>query len=195
MIGATCIAALALTLAQDFGPPGRTQDGVSQPKLLVKGKTYFVHSLLGNSLALLHTSPATGEMKVLAAGSTNVMKSPPMGIDRLYYHQKRAAGVAADRERLYVLEWEGKATVLLQGVRIGEPSYRTVGYRLLVFRPEDGKQIQALDLKGDSVPKEPAKETADRGPLQLRDDGVACFGTRFEFKGTKLIRQSADKKP
>jgi hypothetical protein len=163
--------------------------------LIVKEKAYFIHSLRGNSLALLHTSPATGEMKVLAAGRTTVTKSPPMGIDRLYYTRIRIAGVATDSKRLYILEWVGTAEELVQGFRARAPSYSTVRYRLLVFRPEDGVKVHALDLKGEAVPKTLPEETADRGPLRLHDDGVACFGTRFEFKGTKLVKQSPDRKP
>jgi hypothetical protein len=194
MFGTVCTAVLALVPPPDFAFLGSSQDGASQPKLLVKEKAYFIHSLLGNSLALLHTSTETGEMKVLAAGRTTGTRSPPMGIDRLYYRQRRIVGVATDKERLYALEWEGTATVLLQGM-VGKPLYRTVQYRLLVFSPDKGVQIHALDLKGDSVPKEPPKETADKGPLRLHDDGVTCFGRRFEFKGTKLLKQVPDKKP
>jgi hypothetical protein len=190
MFATVCPAVLTVVLAQ--GPvPELSQEGVREPRLLVKEKGYFIHSLRGNSLALLHTSTATGAMKVLATGGTSVTQSPPMGIDRLYYRQVRLAGVAADRERLYVLEWQGKATVLLQGVSVGQPSYRTDKYRLLVFRPDDGTLVHTLDLKETAIPK----ETVDKGPLRLHGDGVACFGTRFEFRGTKLLRQTPDKVP
>jgi hypothetical protein len=118
-------------------------------------------------------------MKVLAAGGTSLVdmqrNSGPVRFT------SRIVGVAADRERLYVLHWQG-----------GE---RQPSCSLLVFRPDSGVLIHSLELTGDDVPKEEPKETTDRGPLRLRPDGVACFGARFEFKGTELLKPPGEKKP
>jgi hypothetical protein len=205
MFGAIWTVALTAALAQALAPHPPREDQ-SQPKLLAKGKDYFLHALppiegwqshevkmrLGHlfqpalrGLVLLHTSTATGEMKVLTASTMQVIpvvrNNPPND-----YILSYILGVAADKERLFVLQWTNPQPY--QGSLRGT-------YRLLVFRPGDGVLVRSLELKDDDVPTKPPKETADPGPLRLHGDGVACFGTRFTFKGTELIKQSADKKP
>jgi hypothetical protein len=163
----------------------KAKESPPQPKLLVKDVAFFIHAvptdgLPGYGLALIHTTTATGEMKILARGYY-AMIVVPMGIDRIQIDDIRIGGVAVAKERLYVLKWEGRG--------IADP------YRLLVFRPQDGKLIATLKLKGDGVPKDGPKMTAAQGPLRLHVNGVSCFGVRFEFKGTKLIKQSPEKRP
>src|SRR5262249_31775023 len=135
-------------------------------------------------LVLLHTSTATGQMKILAAGGTTVddtfarFRNNP----RPDIYRTRIAGIVADKERIYVLRWHSSP-------------YKEPSMQLLVFRPDTGEQIHSLPLKGDAVPREEPKETAKKGPVQLHADGVTCFGMRFEFKGTKLIKRSVEKGP
>jgi hypothetical protein len=182
--------------------PANSQDDASQPKLIAKDKDYFLHALppeqplaatrierrsLGRfqtirGLVLLHTSRATGEMKILAAGGTTASYLVERNSGRPDYYQARIAGVAAQKERIYVLRW--------QSTPDKDPSMH-----LVVFRPDTGARVHSLQLKGDAVPKKEPKETADKGPLRLHHDGVTCFGTRFQFEGTKLIKQSQENMP
>jgi hypothetical protein len=208
--------AATLTLSQ---PPIPAKMGLGdetrKPKLIAKGEGYFVHALppLGNPApftregltffgdtrtnvdgpVILHTSLATGEMKILAAGWSSAQLGPPMGIDRIYIQRTGIAGVAADRQRLYVLQWQGKSEEMVQAAM--RENRGEVKYHLLVFRPDTGKLVQKLELKEGDLPKEAPRQTADRGPLQLRDNGVVCFGVTFMFKGTRLVKQQYEKKP
>jgi hypothetical protein len=185
--------------------PASPKDDPSRPKLIAKGKGYFLHALppaeplwparidrIGplplskiqtiRGVLLLHTSTATGEMKILAAGGTTLSYVVERNSGRPDCYRARIAGVAADKERIYVLRW--------QSLPDKDPSMH-----LVVFRPDTGEQVHSLQLKGDGVPKEEPKETTGKGPLQLHPDGVTCFSTRFEFKGTRLIKQSKAEKP
>jgi hypothetical protein len=199
MSGAFQVAALTVALAQGPFPPS-ADDAGNRPKLVVKEKDYFLHALplteteppprLGarvrttlSGLTLLHTSTATGEMKVLAASTTTLIDLQRNSGDAV--SQTRIVGVAVDKERLFVLQFSF-STLATEGN--GEK------YHLLVFRPADGVLVHSLELKGDGLPAKRPAETADKGPLRLHPDGVACFGTRFEFKGTELIKRSAEKK-
>jgi hypothetical protein len=205
MFQAIWTAALAATLVPSADPPPTEIDG-SQPKLLVKEKDYFLHALppgnenwhtrgvktpgfgfrqsAARGLVVLHTSTATGEMKILAAGGLSVgpdfrNSAPPVYLSYI-------AGVAADKERLFVLVWS--SSDFHAGTSSGE-------YHLLVFRPGDGKRIRSLELeKPDAEVRQP-KETADKGPLRLLDDGVSCFGTKYVFNGTDFVKQIPEKKP
>jgi len=194
MFAAVCTVALVVFRAEP-GPPPRLKDDPSQPRLIVKEKGYFVHALPGSldrrrgfpapglteaasrGVTVLHTTIATGEMKVLAMSTRTVVplvrnSPPPVSVSYV-------CGVAADRERLFVLQWSS-------------PDYPSGGaYHLYVFRPDDGALIDTLEVKGEGL----ENETADRGPLRLTDNGVTCFGTRFEFKGTKVLKPSPEKKP
>jgi hypothetical protein len=205
MLGAIWSAALTVTLVQ-VSVPHLPKEDPSQPKLVAKDKDYFIHALppdqglqsqemavrLGRwplpnarGLVLLHTSTATGEMKVLAASTFSVIpvvKNNP----RSDYILSYIVGVAADKERLFVLQWINPQPY--------KGSLRGT-YYVLVFRPRDGVLVKSLELKDDDVPTKPPKETAGPGPLRLYGDGVACYGTKFTFKGTELIKQSAEKKP
>jgi hypothetical protein len=201
MFGFSSTVLLALALAQPPGPPGRQADA-SRPKLIVKERAYFLHALppanagqprlfqhtpapaaFGSTtiygLVILHTSTATAEMKILAAGGTTVdgFWARWRNYPRPDIYQTRIAGVAADRQRIYVLRWHSSPD-------------KAPSMQLVVFRPDTGEQVHSLDLKGKAVPKKEPEETANKGPLQLHANGVTCFGTRFEFKGTRLIKQS-----
>jgi hypothetical protein len=201
MFGAVCTVALALAVAL---PP----DEGSRPKLIIKEKDYFLHALpppdkspdlqrrwaplhgvrsLPTGPILLYTATATAEMKVLAAGTTSLLYVE-RNSGRPDCSQTCIAGVAGDRERLFVLLWSGSITDYPGGPTEGT-------YYLLVVRPADGVLARSLELKGNGVPTKRPEETVGRGPLRLQGDGVACFGTRFEFKGTELIKRSAEKKP
>jgi hypothetical protein len=176
------------------------------PKLVIKEKEYFLHALpplstppsawrdltlpvsslekartFADGVMLLHTTIATGEMKVLAAGHTTLCSVGERNCPRPDVYRGRIAGLAVDRERLYVLRWNSS------------PS--GASYELLVFRPDNGSLIHTLELKGNDAPTTEPKETTDKGPLRPYPDGVACFATRFKFKGTELLEQSAEKRP
>jgi hypothetical protein len=141
-------------------------------------------------LAIVHTTTATGEMKVLASGDFSVTVLA-MAYDRVIIDDARIAGVAVGTDRLYVLKWQGRAGgIIPHGVSFPD----TGTYRLLVFRPQDGKLIASADLKGDGMPKGAPTVTAEQGPLRLHDLGVSCFGRRFELRGTELIEQVPERR-
>jgi hypothetical protein len=189
------MAALAAATAP-VPAPRRALVPEDGPKLLIKGKGYFLHALpparepplwrrgqavgglfgpvkVADGLVLLHTSIATGKMKILAAGGATAMDLQRGSGPALY--ETRIAGVAADKERLYVLVWK---------------DFTRTRYHLQVYRPADGALIHSLPLKGEGIPGERPKETADEGPLRPGADGVTCFGKRFRFKGAKLIESA-----
>ena len=182
----TCLAVVLNQTPVDQKP----KESPPQPKLLVKEAAYFLHAVPTKGLAIVHTTRSTGEMNLLASGhySSLVLPSLTDGSNQpvVAIHEVRIAGVAADKERIYVLHWDGSATGL---------HFHTTTYRLLVFGAQDGKLIAKSELKGDGVPKEVPKTTAESGPIRLQDNAVTCFGTRFEFKGTDLIKQSPEKQP
>jgi len=203
MLGVPGTLLLAAALGQIPGPAGPSDS--TRPKLLVKDKDYFLHALPSagpgpfsravplasylepsttRGLVLLHTSIGTGEMKVLAAGGTTVDISRAQWRNnaRPDVYRTRIAGVAADKERIYVVRWD-------------ESPDKDPATRLLVFRAATGEQVHSLELKGNAVPRKEPAEAAKAGPLQLHADGVTCYGTRFEFKGTRLIKPSKEKQP
>jgi hypothetical protein len=192
MFAAVLTALMTAPVQLPAAPP---REDPAAPKLIGRGKDYFLHALpppwppgqrvlarlrdqTNPGLLLLHTSIATGEMKVLAAGGDTVSNFAQKNVPDTY--RSRIMGVAADKERLYVLRWHSG------------PSERAV--HLHVFRPGTGEEVHALKLEGDAVPDEAPRETAGKGPLRLHPDGVACLGVRFEFKGTRLIKRSSEKK-
>jgi hypothetical protein len=187
--------------------------------LLAKGKDYFIHvaplspfnrstwvwpedsgipgitRTVPSGSAVLHTSMKTGEMKVLAFGGSTVTHGPPMGIDRLYYHQVRLAGVAVDAERLWILEWRSEEVVPQFGPAQKGRDAATGIYHLLVFRAADGVLVHDLLMKEGDFPDKPPVESAEAGPMEVRGDEVSCFGVIFTFKGTELVKQQYRKKP
>jgi hypothetical protein len=178
---------ICLAVVLDQTPAVReSKESPSQPRLILKNEAFLIHAIPTGAiipgLAVVHTTTATGEMKLLARSDYSMLVVP-MGIDRIQIDDTRIAGVAVDKERLYVLKWEGWG---------GGPAGP---YRLLVFRPRDGKLMSTLEIKGSGVPKDAPKVTADKGPLRLHGNGVSCFGTRLEFRGTELIRQAPEKRP
>jgi hypothetical protein len=200
MIGTVWTAALAVTLYNAGAPvPRLTEEKANGPKLVVKGKDYFLHALPpepaqprwmrgvggrvdanSRGLVLLHTSLTTGKMKVLATGGTSV--NPFLGQTGStsgQVYRVRIAGVATDKERVYVLLWK---------------DFTPKKYHLEVFRAADGVLIRSLDLEGDKLPKETPKETPEKGPLGQLSDGVSCFGTKFTFKESRLPERSTEKK-
>jgi hypothetical protein len=204
MFGVPGTFLMALALAQLPGPAALLSE-TGRPQLIAKEKDYFLHALPGAGsgrlsttalfpahlepstvygLILLHTSTATAEMKILAAGGVtkDTTAARFRNNPRPDIYRTRIAGVLADKERIYVLRWHDSPDK--------DPSMH-----LLVFRPDTGEQVHSLELKGDAVPQKEPEETAKKGPLELRADGVACFGTRFEFKGTKLVKQTPEIKP
>jgi hypothetical protein len=190
-------------------PATPRDEEAGKPRLIVKGKDYFLHALppkpndsllkpgppgvpdkqtAPDGIVLLHTSIKTGEMKVLAASHTLSYRGPPTGIDRTFFIRSVVVGVAADEERLFVLVLETRSGQIYLPAQ--------TSYHLLVFRPDNGVLVHTLDVKPEEPPKERPAETADRGPLLLRGDGVSCLGVKFEFKGTQLVgQQSEGKKP
>ena len=181
--------------------PAKQEADPDRPKLIAKDKGYFIHALpsggealpkmghripFGQSstargLVLLHTSVATGEMKILTSGGTSAVNFVVRNSDGTEYYLARIAGVAVDKDRLFVLRWD--------------QSPRKTSAQLLVFRPDTGELVHSLELTGEAVPQAAPRETADLGTLRLHPDGVSCYGTRFAFDGTKLLSRSSEKKP
>lgn len=203
MNAAIWTTALALTMTQ-IGPMKGLPEP-DQPKLLVKEKDYFVHALppidagqrlparlrgmmesSSSGVALLHTAVATGEMKRIWYSHVSVMEMPYTNSGTPLISETFIAGFAADRERLYVLDWStsNMRTTSTAGT-----------FHLVVFRAADGKRLHVLKLEGDKAPDKQPEQTTDRGPLRLHEGGVTCFGIRFDFKGAELLKPSAEKKP
>jgi hypothetical protein len=185
MIETICKAVLLLPCAQTPAPKDKP-DTSTKATLIVKGKDYFIHAIGGptikasnlgvsshGDISIVHTTVATGEMKVLVRGES-AMYRLLMAYERISVSQVSVEDYAADKERLYVLKFD-----------TGPPWT----YTLLVFRPADGALVHSLPLKT------PEKRAEGDAKLHLRENGVEVFDTRFEFKGTELIKPlSKDKK-
>jgi hypothetical protein len=204
---------------EDKGKPDPAKDG-AKPRLVVQGKGYLIHALPrstpvmrgevpamfrdgpnrfvipdpdNSGLSLLYTTPADGQMRVLLTTGHYVLVGPPMGIDRVFHGQGKIAGTAVDASRLYVVWSHRSAVVLVQAAVPPPPKYGAATYRLLDFNLSDGKKVQDLELKGKALPESPPEETADRGPLQVRDGGVSCYGINFTVKGGRLaLKEKTD---
>src|SRR5438132_952665 len=116
--------AFALMVAQPTGQKLKADES-HRAKLIGKGKGHFIHAISSvpkteyppdefapDSLgvSVVHTSTATGDMKVLAAYSKNTTRRPLRSGDRFNHHQVAVAGIIADKERLYVLKRTSKWT-------------------------------------------------------------------------------------
>ena len=134
----TCLAVVLNQTPVDQKP----KESPPQPKLLVKEAAYFLHAVPTKGLAIVHTTRSTGEMNLLASGhySSLVLPSLTDGSNQpvVAIHEVRIAGVAADKERIYVLHWDGSATGL---------HFHTTTYRLLVFGAQDGKLICQIGVE------------------------------------------------
>ena len=145
-------------------------------------------------LALLHTSTASGEMKsLLTTGAYELLERPKKAL-RTSRLRTRIVGTAADSSRLYVAWWYAEEAE--DWDFHGRP-YSAFGkgrYRLTVFHLADGKQLQEVELKKESPPKEPPEEKVGRGPLQVREHGVSCFGVSFILRDGRLVEAPHDGK-
>lgn len=197
------LIALAPSSFAQASAPKKAQLDPNQPVLLVKGKDFLIHAIHPTSTEsvlvtmtssedamLVHTSLASGEMKVLVRGFTTVTWIP-MGIDRFDYRHSSVVDYTADKERLYVLKADTHASGRADRRTGGFPSGAPSSYSLLVLQPESGKLLHTLDL---GRPPQDAAKKVMRGAMSLRDNGVEVFGTRFEFKGTELLKPAPKSK-
>jgi hypothetical protein len=210
------LALVLLSLCLPFcsltaGEPGRKPSDPAKAKLIVQGKGFLIHALSRavpvtrgkipeffrwgggleqdaspEGLILLYTDARTGEMKSILSSGRFSVQGPPMGIDRVYHSRTRILGTTVDGARLYVAWGQASAVELLQGQPPRVPKFGRGAYSLLVFDLKDGRKIQALDLKGDDLPKELPAEAVGRGPLQVEDGGVSCLGSRFAVRDGRL---------
>jgi hypothetical protein len=209
----TMLATLILSApAPAVQPPGVPSP---EPVLVAKGKGFLIHAVtlgsepaqpktpplvafqtaaLSQGVAIFHTDTETGKMKALMTSGMLVRQSPPMGIDRLYYTATRVAGIAADTERLYVLVSVRKKTAMLQARPMENPDFEPATYHLAVLSLADGEALHVLPMKEGDFPKELPAETVKPGPVELKENGVACFGVTFTFKGQGLLEQRYEKK-
>lgn len=130
---------------------------------------------------LLLTTLESGEMKVLSATA-----SWSVPTRRISYRQTRLLGVIGDAERLYVLIWDS-GRVFDSPPPPASQKTKAGTYQLFVFWLGDGSTIVSQPLTGD-LPAEVPVETAEKGPLQLVDGGVSCFGTTVKFKGKQSVK-------
>ncbi len=153
------------------------------PKItpLVKGKGYFIHAIAPS--LLVHTARYTGEMRVMISSSPGINYGSRSGI----------AGTATDKERLYVLYWEAVQELQVTSRQPPPPKFKEPEYQVIVFRLEDGKRLMGLSLKEGRLPSKALPVTFEKGPLELRNNGVSCFGVTFEFKGDKLESHKVEK--
>ena len=194
-------AAVAFTLFLPFAQADKKPDDAKdEPQVVARGKDYIIHALrdqrdniqrgdfilrpaYGDGYMLLHTTLSSGKMTVLAKGAFSEFKGPPMGLDRHWIYQRQIVDFRADKDRLYFLQ-----SVYESGVG------RSTGtlWTLHVIQLENGKSI----LEAHVVPPPGGDvQKSDKGPLQLRENGVEVFGQRFEFDGTTLIKPAPkDKK-
>lgn len=129
--------------------------------------------------ALLHTARATGDMTMLVP-ATGVVA---INTRRISFQVTRILGVAADKERIYVLIWSGRVRD-----RPPAPDAPAEGGRheLRSFWLADGAPLRAPALEGEGLPKAAPPEGIEMGPLRLIEGGVECFCTRAAYKGRDL---------
>ncbi|MEI7686967.1 MAG: hypothetical protein WCL32_18260 [Planctomycetota bacterium] len=201
MLASNLIVAISALLAQ---PPEETG-----PKLIAKTNAVLWHAIpiVDHSIGLLPTTTghlvaftklATGDMKIVASDSTTKVVIP-MGIDRVRTTRTTIAGIAADKDRVYVLQGTFSTTTL-RGIICGPGEVAPVaggallpipGQRLLVFRLSDGSPLHSLALGGDEAMKGPfISPSSGSGPLRLQNDGVACLGVLFEFAEDGSVKTS-----
>jgi hypothetical protein len=174
-----CAAAL---LAEEGKP--------TKPVLVHSDAACFVHALrampevsrerfaraVDAGLALVHTARASGEMVVLVPATGTV----EVNTRRISYGVTRIVGVAADRERLYVLLWTARA---YDAPPDAGATVEGGSYRLHASWLADGSALAAPALGADGLPKAAPVETVEAGPLRLVEGGVECYGTRALYAG------------
>jgi hypothetical protein len=190
------------------GQPTPKADAETESATLVaRGKDFMVHALGGkqpgakplelyldtlvpsNEVILVHTSLATGKMRVLVRSASASWKGPAMAIDRYYYSEAGVQNFRADKERLYVLRYSYFTESHWRPSKAGVSS--NTEYTLLVFHLESGREILSRELKR---PEKEAGKKDDKATLQPCENGVEAFGTRYEFKGTELIKPAPESK-
>ena len=155
---------------------------------VTKGKDYLIHYLspplfplaVGDS-AFLHTTPSTGEMKVLL----RLPSRERFGSTLL--------GYVADRERLYVATLS--YVVGSTGFAMPMPSAPVYTFHVHVFWLADASELVHKELKEAdvSVKLREGKPVAKGGPIELSDDGARCFGLKLKFDGKKVIAPAPSK--
>jgi hypothetical protein len=159
-----------------------------EPILLTKGKGFLIHvrsrkpkepspwNFPTQGMTLFHTATETGKMKALLATSTLRQSGFGFGAGSISY-STRLVGFASDTERLY----------LLVGSQPGLAVERR--YHLAVY-----SLLHNLQLKEGDVSEQLPDETTKTGPLVVKENGVACYGVTFTFKGRELLEQRYGKK-
>lgn len=149
------------------------------------GSTGFLPSTIGHILTF--TRLDTGEMAAVASVSKSSIIIP-MGIDRVQTTWTFIEGIAADQERVYAVQRSIGSTKLAGGppAALSSGEHRA---RLLVFRLKDGKALHSIELD-EKKQKNPARPTADSGPLRLRDGGVELRGNRYDFPDDGSVKTS-----
>lgn len=164
-----------------------------EPVAIAKGDGFVVHALGGavhpflaehpeTALHLLHTALPGGRLTVLFRSGTTVSIPVPMGLNRVPYSQTRVVGVAADAERLYVLVWSAKWTVLDLGGAVAKPP-ESDAYAVRVFWLADGSEVGRFDVGGEKRPKTVPRESTEAGPLAVEKGGVSAYGEAFQIEG------------
>jgi hypothetical protein len=130
--------------------------------------------------------------------STRTVEAPTR---RISFHQTRLVGLACDAERLYAVVWSS-GRVYDRPPHPGGP-FKGGSYSLHAFWLADGTSLGEtwlLKEPGKSPVSRPnavavelpdlaPQETLEKGPLELVEQGVACYGLDFEFEGRKLRGQ------
>ena len=176
MFRTTAAALLAVTLSSPIARPEDRPWRPGAPALVTRGKDYLVHHLPpvglgGGDAAFLHTTPSTGEMKVL-------VRLPTARFDVL--------GHVADRDRLYVA---ARSSVVYYAPGSGLPYAPEVRYHFHAFWLADGAELTHHEFKEADVPADlrTGKAVADGGPIARADDGARAFGQAFRFDGKKPL--------
>lgn len=180
-----------------------------QATLLHKGEDLYIHaSPLEPGYLVTLTVPSSGVMKPLLKAQPRPQPGPDAtsGVASQFPFQgDLVAGVAVDRERLYVLTASRIFARKPQDERTPhapaaalKPELILAGHHLIlhVFWLKDGSTLtgRGYVLPLVSEDKEAAKapdtksvdETLGKGPLELVEGGVKCRGTALLFNGKSV---------
>src|SRR5262245_17454762 len=185
---------LGLPAALTGGEPANAKPPQPLP-VVARGKDYLVHSLGGGFQgppeAFLHTTPSTGELRIL-------WLTPRAG--QFSHAAVVVLGYAADRERLYVAARSSRPQFAPGS---GLPTAPEVKYHLYAFWLEDGSELTHKEWEESEVPKGitlgkpiavagPPRLT-EAGPITLTEGGVECFAVTLTFDGKKLVAPAPKK--
>tara|TARA_A100001037_G_scaffold234315_1_gene213065 strand:- start:174 stop:812 length:639 start_codon:yes stop_codon:yes gene_type:complete len=189
--------------AVDVAKKATTANITSQ--VLAKGEGYLVQSVrfpFANPLrrealplrtqvgqVLLHTRLPGGKGTELLHTRTSREWRTRVGS----FRHSRVAGVARDKERLYVVVWHAwgygtyPAFLLPLKQRPKNPRRYNVKLELHVFSLADGKRLHHAQVPGAPEGVVPPETSTEAGPLKLAAGGVDCLGLRLRFKDGKPV--------